>query len=167
MKLFLFDCDETLWTSPKKDYISRVPSPFKKVGSSEILREADQYAFRLQPSVQETFAYLAGRNDTAVGIVSDNLFEPVQQALMFFDLWSFIDSNAVNVRLWQGYCPKHEMILEILNRPVFLPTVLLQDTYWFDDKDYQKEADGIGVHFIQVSLETNLLTCVKKIMKDL
>lgn len=162
-KLVLFDCDETLWTSMDKDHISSAKSALKKLNSSTIVRLKDNKVFTLKKGVVKAFAHLSKNNNQIVlGIVSDNEPEEVISALRLFNLWKFINKEAFNVRLWKGYCPKHEMIVEILNKNHF-KNLLPGDTYFIDDKDYSKEAKDIGVNFIQVTDDTDLYEILKNL----
>ena len=160
-QLLLFDGDETLWTTPDKDYISSVASDFIPVSQGAIMRVADGKLFFLRPGVSAAFAYLHKlQGAVAVGIVSDNAAASVSTAVRLFGLADVIDKAASNVKLWTGYCPKHEMILEVMERPQFR-SLSVQHTCLIDDKDYSAECASIGVSYMQVTLESDMATTVK------
>jgi len=159
-KLILFDCDETLWHSPTKDYISSQISPLTLVGQGGVQRQTDGLMFSLRPGVRQALRY-ALASGYVVGVVSDNLPAPVLVALRLFGLKKFIADEAINIRLWEGYCPKEQMVSEILQRPRFIglkPGSVL----WLDDKDYSAQAKAIGVGFIKVDHKINLYTAIKQ-----
>lgn len=155
-KLILFDCDETLWTSTDRDYISSVRSPLKKLAANKVVRVKDKKVFTLKKGVLSTLVDLhKDNNQIALGIVSDNDPEEVISALKLFNVWSYINEKALNVKLWNGYCPKHEMILEIINKKEF-SHLSHKNIYLIDDKDYSKEAAQIGINFIRVDQDSDL-----------
>lgn len=164
-KLFLFDCDQTLWSSRDNDYISSVISPLKLKSADSIVRVVDGKIFKLRSGVAKTFR-LINNSDNSAGIVSDNQKDIVITALTLFDILKFIKAGAVNVRLWKGYCPKEKMILEILNKKEFR-MVKHKNVYWFDDKNYQAEAKGIGINFVGVKKDASLLKKVREILDRL
>lgn len=146
-KLVLFDCDETLWHSENKDYISSLPGPFSLQGPNTLVRNDDQKVFQLGPRVREAFRILYAQ--CSIGIVSDNKPQSVLEALRLFGLTEFINKQAQNIRLWDGYCPKDEMVKEILARELFTH-LEPRDVYWFDDKDYSAVAGVLSVNFCLV-----------------
>lgn len=163
--LYLFDCDETLWQSEGQDWIGSVPSSLLTQDGNTVIRTADGKVFRLKTGVKEGFIYLKQTSkdgERVIGIVSDNPPEPVMKALKLLGLWDTIDTHAFNVRLWEGYCPKHEMVAEILAKGEF-GDISPNNVFWFDDKDYSQEADLIQVNFIQVNSQTDLLQTVRSL----
>lgn len=163
--LYLFDCDETLWESEGQDYIGSVPSEFLTQDGNAITRTADGKVFSLKTGTREAFVYLKKTDvdgERVIGIVSDNPPEPVMEALKLFGLWDVINAHAFNVRLWEGPCPKHEMVAEILAKGEF-GDISTRNVFWFDDKDYSREAGLIQVNFIQVNSQTNLLQTVRSL----
>lgn len=165
MKLFLFDCDQTLWLNEDNDYISSVNSPLILQTPYSIIRTVDGKVFKLKPGVAQVFRLINNSGNIA-GVVSDNRKDMVIAALVLFDILKFIKTSAINVRLWKGYCPKEKMILENLNKGEF-KMLKSKNVYWFDDKNYQTEAKNIGVNFIGVNKDTNLLKKVEEILKGL
>lgn len=166
MKLILFDCDETLWTSAGHDYISHVPSAFRCIAPGTLKRLADGKEFVLKRGVEEAFAELRVHAvQLMVGVVSDNHPGPVREALQLFGLWGTVKGDAFNVHLWKGYCPKHEMVLEILQKPAFIG-MKLEDVYLVDDRDYSSEAKEIGIHFIEVGPDTDVKCAIKGILLE-
>lgn len=161
-KIFLFDCDETIWTSTGADYISHVSSPFVKISKFVLLRTQDEKIFNLKPEIPELFSDIRQKNYT-IGIVSDNRKDIVMNALTLFDICKLVDMDAINVRLWDGHCPKEIMVSEILNNNKFAK-IAKNNVYWFDDKDYSEEAGKIGVNFVKVNKDTNLTKIVKKLL---
>jgi magnesium-dependent phosphatase-1 len=157
-KIFLFDCDQTIWASGDNDYISSVISPLVLVSKDSIKRTIDGKIFSLKLGVRKAFKHIYDAGYT-LGIVSDNTKSMVIKALKLFKIDEYIDPNAVNVSLWKGYCPKQQMVLEILAKPEFreIPRV---NAYWFDDKDYYKEAQLIGVNFVRVGVETSFINMI-------
>lgn len=164
-KIFLFDCDQTIWTSHNNDYISSVTSPLVLVSKNTAQRVVDGKKFILKPEINLLFRLIQGSGDI-IGIVSDNSKDMVVCVLRLFDIYKFVNPKAVNVRLWSGYCPKHKMIVEILKKTEFkeIPT---KNVYWFDDKDYKSEAKLIGVNFIYVNDSTSLVDKTKEILSGL
>lgn len=144
-KLFLFDADETLWNSEGKDYISSKSSALQMVDSLTLTRTVDQKYFRLMREVPGIFRVIKNKGYT-IGIVSDNKKFMVVSALKLFGLWTFVDPKAVNIKLWKGYCPKHLMVQQILEKTQTLP----KNCYWIDDKDYSSEARTIKVKFFNL-----------------
>ena len=144
-QLALFDCDETLWHSAGRDYISSLPSILKRADGPAVERSADGQIFSLRSGVVETFRELHD-SGVGIGIVSDNLVAPVIKALELFGLYRYVKSQAFNVRLWDGYCNKPQMVEEIIARTRVEPS----SVYVFDDKNYRHGMDQIGVHFVQV-----------------
>lgn len=161
-KFFLFDSDQTIWTSDNHDYISSVVSPLILMSENSIARIVDGNVFFLKPEIREAFK-LIKKSGSTTGIVSDNRKDMVINALKLFDIYKFLNLNAINVRLWKGYCPKHKMILEILDKPEF-KNILSNNIYWFDDKNYSEEAAQIGVNFIRAYNDINLASAVKKLI---
>lgn len=149
-KLYLFDCDGTLWNSHDSDYIGSVPSGFEKITDDIILRLKDGKKFYLNHGVLDLFKTINKNSKNLIGIVSDNPPESVIEALKALGLYDYINSKAINIKLWQGYCPKHKMILEILNKPEF-HNISKKNVFWFDDKNYSSEANEIGVKFVKVN----------------
>lgn len=163
-KLFLFDCDETLWFSRNKDYISRLESNLFRLSTNCVKREADQKLFYLKDGVKELFEFLSLNNpNLIIGIVSDNQKKMVIKALKLFRLWKNIDPEAVNIKPWKGFCPKEKMIMEILAKKEFR-NILPENIYWFDDKDYKEQATEINVNFIQISSYDNLFKKVQHLL---
>ncbi len=145
-KIHFFDCDETIWTSNTKDYISRVPSSLSKIDEDTILREEDDLVFTLKPWIRNLRISLK-KQDISIGIVSDNLKEPVLKALELFELQDYIDSRYINIKLWDGYCPKHLMIQELISKYEHT----YSEVFWRDDKDYSEEAKIISAKFNKIS----------------
>lgn len=149
-KLIFFDCDETLWTSEGKDYISSVDSTLEKDGKLTIFRVTDKKRFILRPDVKDTFTILLNSLvHVHLGIISDNKPGPVLQALTLFGLYSFLHPQAINVRLWTGPCPKEIMIEEILAQAVF-KDIKRSEVYLVDDKDYSGAMSNQGMNFIKI-----------------
>lgn len=161
-KLFLFDCDETLWSSTDVDYISSISSGLVKQSDHVIKRAKDSKLFSLKKGTTESFKYLNEANNAYIGIVSDNKSLYVKKALELFNLWSFVTPEAFCVKLFKGYCPKHQLVMKILNKAKF-KEINKNDIYWLDDRDYSKEAKSIEVNFIKVNKQTNLYTVIKKL----
>lgn len=143
--LYLFDCDGTLWDSEDHDYIGSVVSDIIREDDHTMRRIGDGKVFKLLPGVRETWNTLKARGDS-IGIVSDNPPEMVQKALQCLELYPYITTEAFNVRLWKGYCPKHTMVEEILANPKF-SQISRSDVILIDDKDYAEEAKSIGIQF--------------------
>lgn len=163
--MVLFDCDGTLWSSQEGEYISSVESSLKKVNGITIIRQKDNKTFTLKNGVLKAFGHLKKLNGhIIIGVVSDNRPKPLITALKLFKIWPFIHQNAFKVRLWRGYCPKHKMILEILNQKEFA-NVSHGEVFWIDDKDYAKKANKMGVNFILVNARTDLLKVVEGLFK--
>jgi predicted phosphatase len=162
-KLILFDCDETLWSSANANYIGSIISPLHVLEPGVIERVKDEAKFILKVGVAETFGLLARHSEIAVGIVSDNPRKPVVDALQLLGLWSVIDQRAVNVKLWQGYCPKQLIVQEIMMQPAFAH-IPPNHIYMLDDKDYSKEMEEIGITFVQVSRATNMYKLVMDLL---
>jgi magnesium-dependent phosphatase-1 len=150
-RLVLFDCDETLWTSPNQDYISRVTSPLALRGLA-IIRVADDQMFTLRPGIKQLLRKLH-TGGWVIGIVSDNQPNMVLEALTLLGLSPYIEPQAVHIKLWDGPCPKQLMVKEILDRPSFAH-LIASDVWWIDDKDYVAAALDIGVNFVQVNSAT-------------
>ncbi|MEK7154672.1 MAG: HAD-IIIC family phosphatase [Patescibacteria group bacterium] len=148
-KLFLFDCDQTLWKTTKSEYLSRIASKFY-VKRGVLIRKSDGVVFYPLKEVKKIFTSINAHGGT-VGIVSDNKPEVVISVLKLLDWWKFIDKEAFNVRFWVGPCPKEIMVLEILSKPKF-SKLNKKNVYWFDDGDYSKVAKNIGVNFIRVCI---------------
>jgi magnesium-dependent phosphatase-1 len=148
MKVYFFDCDETLWHTETKDYVSSVDSTFTKTGELTVRRDADELLFRLNPEVPAIFNKIEiGGNK--IGILSDNKPEPVRELLKLFGLWEFVSPELFAVKLWDGYCPKHEMLQEALQNLTEKPEAVS----WYDDKDYSQEAAQIAVDFVRVDVK--------------
>lgn len=161
-KIFLFDCDETIWTSLDADYISHVSSSLTKISKVVLYRKKDGKLFNLKPEIPELFKAIRQKNH-AIGIVSDNKKDMVISALILFDICKLVDTEAINIKLWDGHCPKELMVSEILNKPKFAK-IPKNNVYWFDDKDYSEEAKKIEVNFVKVNGGTNLTKIVKKLL---
>lgn len=159
--LLLFDCDQTIWTSGNQDYISSVVSPLVSMSKNSIVRAKDGNVFTLKTDISEVFKYLQ-KGGNIVGIVSDNKKDMVISALKLFDIYKYVNPEAIKVKIWKGYCPKHKMIEEILARDDF-KSFPHKNIYWFDDKEYSREAGLIGINFIRVNEHTDLKKIVKKL----
>lgn len=159
-KLFLFDCDQTLWSSSEKDYISRVNSKLLVISPGVLMGVEDRNKFYLDSNVGKALR-LISRSGNLSGIVSDNKKNVVIEALSLFGIYKFFEPKAINIKLWKGYCPKHNMVIEILKKI----KISSENVYWFDDKDYGAEAATIGVNFIRVYPWVNLAKTVKVLLK--
>jgi len=142
--IVFFDADQTLWTNIHNKYISSVVGELELVDKYNI-RRVDGEIFTLHPETRVVFDQLKTAG-TIIGIVSDNVPVMVIDALKLFELWSMINIDAVNIKLWDGYCPKHLMIEEILLKDMYI-NIARKNICWCDDKDYSKEAKQIGVNF--------------------
>lgn len=161
-KLLLFDCDETLWNSQDKDYVSSVNSHFEKITFGIVERKKDGKKFVLRPGVKKAFD-LISKKGFVIGIVSDNKKPPVVEVMKLFNVWSYINHEAINIKLWNGYCPKHKMILDVLSGLDFYKAYR-DRVYWFDDKDYTSDAKEIGVNFIKVDDGADFVRLVKDVV---
>lgn len=153
-KIILFDGDNTLWFAENNDYVSSVKSELKLVGDKLVERVEDHKLFVLRNHVREVVELLA-ENNIVIGVVSDNLINPVKRLLELYGVWQSVDKAAVNVRLWKGYCPKHLMVQEIMSKKEFIK-VRPDEIVWIDDKDYAKKASLIGVCFHLIKKDENL-----------
>lgn len=162
IKIVFFDCDETIWTSPTKDYISSVVSDLKPISKNKLTRVSDRLVFTLKPGTRKLFAELSKR-EVVIGIISDNRRKPVVKALSLFKLLPFINKMAISIKLWRGYCPKHKMLISVLKKPDF-KNISGNEVLWVDDKDYSSEAAEIGVNFIKISQRSNIY---KKVYAEL
>lgn len=149
IKLALFDCDNTLWYSHDSDYISSVSSQLA-LGGDCIIRISDNKRFYIHSKIKNKLLSLHAKG-VQIGIVSDNTSKPVIDALRLFNLFHLINCEAINVRLWDGHCPKQVMVQETLAKP-FAKNITPSETLWYDDKDYSSEAKDIGVRFVLVKL---------------
>lgn len=161
-KIFLFDCDQTIWTSGGNDYISSVDSPLALVSKNSLIRVKDGKVFTLKQGVHEMFNKIY-KSGGIVGIVSDNKKDMVVDALKLFDIYKFINIDAINIKLWKGYCPKHQMVEEILSKIEF-ENISIKNVYWFDDKDYSEEAEMVKVNYIKVDGSTDFERIVKSLI---
>ena len=150
-KLFLFDCDQTLWLTNKSEYVSRVASDFY-LKQGILIRKADGVAFNPKKGIEKIFKSI-NANGGSVGVVSDNLPEVVVSILKLLGWWKYIDNEAFNVRLWVGPCPKEILVQEIISKSKFR-NLNKKDVYWFDDRDYSKVVKKIGVNFIRSTFLT-------------
>lgn len=146
-KLLLFDADETIWHSVNHDYISSQKSDLSIINSNTIQRNIDNKNFYLSTDIQALFKLICKKGHK-IGIVSDNNKPMVIEALKLFGLWPYLTKQAINVRLWKGYCPKEIMVTEIINK---LKISDNNNIYWFDDKDYREAAKSINVNFTQIN----------------
>lgn len=162
-KLFLFDCDETLWRSVDADYISSKDSKFEKESTGTIIRIVDKKRFSLKKGVFNVFKLLENKKDCVVGIVSDNKKSMVIEALKLFDLWNSVNPKTVNIQIWDGYCPKQKMVCAILKKGA-VSGICRNNIYWIDDKDYTKEACSIGVNFRKVNTKTDLAELIQGLL---
>jgi magnesium-dependent phosphatase-1 len=153
-KLFLFDCDETLWTSIGRDYVSSHNSRFSRVDKDSVVR-GDGVQFMLRSGVREAFSVINSR-EHIIGVVSDNLPEPVFEVLELLELDVHVSQDATLVTLWEGYCPKDAMVTDILGN-LARKGVTPNETYWFDDKDYTDKAANIGVNFTLITDNADIL----------
>jgi magnesium-dependent phosphatase-1 len=161
--LFLFDCDETLWQSTSQDYISRNATKLSLVDADHIKRN-DGGLFTLRSEVRVMLQLLRSRGCT-IGIVSDNRAEIVDAALQLFQIKPYFASEAINIRLWKGHCPKEVMVDEVLKHPK-LTQKSFSKIYWFDDKDYAKQATSVDVKFMRVTADSNLYDMVSNVLED-
>lgn len=147
IKLALFDCDNTLWYSHDNDYISSVTSQLS-LHNGCVIRISDNKQFFINTKIKNKLLSLHAKG-VQIGIVSDNVPKPVIDALQLFDLLRYINQDAINIKLWNGYCPKEKMVLEVLAKP-FAKSILPSQIVWYDDKDYTKQAHTIGTQFVHV-----------------
>jgi predicted phosphatase len=161
-KLFIFDADETLWHSDGKDYISSQVSKLDKFDRLTIVRLVDGQKFYLDKDATSLFKKISAKG-YYIGVVSDNKKPMVVKALKLFGLWLYVNKKAVNVKLWQGYCPKHLMINEIIDK---MKIDNKKSVYWFDDKNYVNEAAIVGVNFIRISGSFLLKKAILSVMKS-
>lgn len=96
-------------------------------------------------------------------LIYKNGEDMVISALKLFDIYKFINIDAINLKLWKGYCPKHQMVKEILSKIKF-KNISTKNVYWFDDKDYSGEAESICVNFIKVDDATNFKEVAKRLL---
>lgn len=147
-KLYLFDCDQTLWLTKKSEYVSRVASDFC-LEQGILVRKTDGTTFCPKKGIEKIFKSI-NVDGGSVGIVSDNQPNVVVSVLKLLGWWKYVDKEAFNVRLWVGPCPKEIMVQEILSKHKF-HKLNKKNIYWLDDKDYSKAAKAIGVNFIRIS----------------
>jgi len=151
--VFLFDGDNTLWNSPKGDYISKGESDFKVEGQS-LIRESDGAVFTLFPDTKNVLKELIDKKIT-IGLVSDNRFEIVKKALEKWGIWELFDKSAINIKMWVGPCPKQIMVGEIL-QDMKIRGSQMNEVYWVDDADYEGIAIKINVNFLRKTDEVTL-----------
>lgn len=161
IKLVIFDGDNTLWSTAPHDYVSQIESDFC-IRNGVVVRLADQAEYRLRTGVIETLKMLKNEG-IKVGIASDNRHEVVLKVLQLFNIWQYLDPEAVEIRLFDGYCPKDIMIEEILARSG-LTEIKRADVCWIDDKDYSTEAKKIGIKFCMIKKDQNMCDIVKSIV---
>lgn len=148
-RLFLFDCDQALWVwEGESDWLSRVDSELDMQGPDSLRRRVDGKVLSLRKGARQALNVATMRG--WVGIVSDNKPGPVKSALELLGLWSVVEPEAVNVRLWKGDCPKQVMVEEILSKNKLIG-VPRDGVYWFDDQDYAQQAEKIGVNFVKIN----------------
>lgn len=151
IKLVVFDADGVLWQTKPGDYLSKVKSEFKLVEPGVVIREKDGAIFQLRKEIPKILTSLH-TNSILCGLASDNKASDVITTCKLLDIWKFFKKSCVVIRLYKGYCPKHEMILEILGKLVKEGIKLkTANVLWLDDRDYTKEAKEIGVNFLQIS----------------
>ncbi len=163
--LIVFDADETIWTSKHHDYVSSIPSDWKRIGTDVALRSADRTAFQLRKGVRTYLKDLSRNKHITLGLVSDNILSVVVEVLDCFRLLHFFHREAFNVRLWKGHCFKERMIQEMLQRPYWRKKTLSK-LYWFDDADYVQEASQLGACFFHIGSDKALRRGIYDILKS-
>lgn len=162
-KLLIFDGDNTLWSASEGDYVSKLRSSFLLSEPDVVRRIADGAQYELRAETRNVLQYLKERGFT-IGIVSDNKSGAVIEVLKLFNIWQYYDLNAINIKLWDGYCPKHLMIEEILGKSQF-EGVERNNVYWVDDRDYGVEAKIIAVKFVLIKPLDNMWDIARGIAK--
>lgn len=147
--IVFFDADKTLWRvlpqRPGDDWVSKLKSPkFKLEDNKTVVRKQDGTKFILKDGVKECLAKLS-LEGIGVGIVSDNRPEDVAKVAGLFGIWDYFDPTLVNIKLWDGPCPKDQMVTEVIDgfgkdKP---SNILL-----VDDKDYSKAMRKLGYSFL-------------------
>lgn len=154
--IYFFDCDETLWESDSRDYVSSKPGKVIAIDQDSFKREGDETIFRIKPGARELLSQLYSQG-FSIGIISDNNKEPVIAALHSLNLWKYVNPELVSVSLWEGYCPKADLIEGLLS--VNAPGEVI----WFDDRDYSREAEEKGYRFVHVAAGDNIFELAKNL----
>jgi magnesium-dependent phosphatase-1 len=162
-KIIFFDCDQTIWFSKDADYISSLDSDLMAKSTSCIQRITDKKTFCLDKKIHQFIKLLSKQHEIVIGIISDNQPQITIEALKLFKIWSLVNKEAIAIKLWKGYCPKIEIIQQILKKDLF-KDILIKDVYFFDDKDYAMEAEKIGINFYRVTKQTNFGEIIKNII---
>lgn len=160
-KLVLFDADNTLWEAGPEEYVSKVTSSFVCLSPGMVLRKKDDKKFALKKEARKVLKFLNNKN-VLCGLVSDNHYRDVKIVCELFKIWRFFNPLCVEIHLFDGYCPKHEMIKKILARLSSKNLKIKEnEVLWVDDKNYRKEALSIGVKFLYLKPGVSLLEVIK------
>jgi phosphoglycolate phosphatase-like HAD superfamily hydrolase len=159
-KIAFFDADKTIWTvvsqSEGDDYASKgafdgVERTFVLEVEGRVKRLEDGTRLILKEGVTETFEKLA-REGIILGIISDNIYEDVQNVCELLGIWEHFDKLFTNIRLWRGPADKALMISEVLSQSANSgsPKILLVD----DSERYGAQMAEAGHGFIASPKDT-------------
>ncbi len=148
-----FDADKTLWkVIPEHegdDWASKgaekgLTRTFTLIKPDVVVRTEDNTQFILKEEVKETLLKLS-REGIGIGLISDNLHIDVLAICELFNIWDYFNAELVNVKLWDGPCPKDQMITEVFGNNA---TVNPAKVVLVDDRNYSEEMTKLGYSFI-------------------
>lgn len=122
-KIVFFDADNTLWRvvseTDEEDYASKgafeeKSRTFVLTQNGEVTRMEDGTKLILKEGVVETLERLA-KEGVVAGIISDNIYEDVEEVSQLLGIWNYFDKGFVKIRFWKGPADKNLMISEVLS----------------------------------------------------
>jgi HAD superfamily phosphatase (TIGR01681 family) len=134
-KVIFFDCDQTIWFSKDADFISSLDASLVVKSTECIQRLKDKKTFCINKKIYQFIKSLSKQQEIVIGIISDNKPHITIEALKLFEIWPLVNKEAIDIKLWKGYCPKIEIIQQILKKNCF-KDISNKEVYFFDDKDY-------------------------------
>lgn len=160
--IIFFDCDNTIWHSKDNDYIGSCKSKVSIDNRGVLIRNTDNKKFYLIKKISKLIIKLASMQSFELGVISDNPKGIVIESLKAYDLYNYFNPRLMNIKLWKGYCPKDQMIHEVL---VKNKLDLSRHFILVDDKDYRISIKEAGGFFIEVSIATSYSYLLHKIQK--
>lgn len=144
--IIFFDCDETLRASEDKDWIWSQDWPIITFDDNSICRKWDGKVFSLREWVREVLQNLM-HQWYWLGIISDNKRDITLETLNVFKINHYFNKELINIKLRDWYCPKDEMINDILDKNNIADK---SQVILVDDKDYSDTMSDRWYIFIQV-----------------
>lgn len=158
LRLILFDADGTLWECATDDWLSKKDSEFNLLSKDTVLRKVNGARYRLQLGTRDTLQHMKNAG-VLLGIVSDNKKKDVMRLLKLFDIYRYFDKRCFEIKLFEGQCPKSELVEKIIKRLKKKGiNIKPHEVLVIDDKDYRSGFKRMGINFLRFGKDIKQLS---------